>query len=957
MASIDFKITNVGKAALLDSDGLSAVTIKNVLVGTGNRAVDGTETSLVNQTESATFTGDVSSSNDSFAGSALISSGSSTDIKELGITGRVAGASSDILLYYYSTSAGNVLFQTDLHKSIKLNIGIRFENRAATTVTFEDKGTISFPSGRLISSYLSSGYAYSASVNYKKGDLVFYETSTFSGTFMSAADNNRGNTPTLSNQTHWIFIAYAKNGTDGKNGENPFKGAWSSSTTYKINHIVTRYNRLYFAIRENTNQNPLSSTSSWSEVNARLFMGAYQSAAIYRAGDIVSDSNILYYSEVDNNRGNTPSSSPNAWRRLTGRDAFVGNWNSATAYVTGDIVIHSSKFYLAKNNNTNVSPSANGATWLEIGGGGGGTDLKIIDTLAERAAITKTDTLAISTADISTSARNWNYYAFGLSDQHDLDANDNIPIYSNVRMPGRVLKPGQVNYRNGVVEFGGSDLLRFPDVVSEITTAKEFWIMARVLKQNNDSYFGVGKDGEAPPSLLYTGHWSSGNFSYWNGATDSTRPADTTTNGTWRWIFLHVHKEQSTNNITIWNGNSQVGQGAVGSALLNLQTGDTVYFGTDPAPSTSVVTNSSSRFTNCMVLLPQNASQTLSTTAERTALVNELSNFGHMSIHQVHDVFNERIHKSEVYKRKSDGTWDIEGIISDRVKYVANVSDLMETDNLPIGAHVVAVNTVGDTSAFNRYHYYALAASDSTSLTTVTSNDSDVTANNTVFNASISNGVINWTGNRGRVSLPANVLTKLNTANEFILHCQVRKPNSATDCFFGIGRLGAARLVNYVRSGGITGIVWNTYGDVINKKIPSSAAVDEWYSVTLYVCKRTGWDGTWMFVNGKVLDVTNSGNNAVTHPTSTRVFFGSTPWNSEQVKTGNARMRSCVLLIPNDTHVESREEVEMIVERLHEMGHFSIQNMRDCFSVYAPIRRVIKGKYYRKSSTGVLQEL
>ena len=750
-------------------------------------------------------------------------------------------------------------------------------------------------------------------------------------------------------------------GATGPAGRNPAQGAWLSGTAYLTNDLVTRNNRLFFALRNSTGRNPLSSPQDWSEVEAGLWKGNYASNVIYGQGDIVQDNSIMYYSLGNNNRGNTPVSSSSAWQSMhgtSGRDAFQGTWRNSISYLLGDMVVSNGNFYIALRNNSAKAPSTSTSDWKSLASGSGGVKVEAVNSIAERDAITDSGAVTLATVDDQSSMKEFNYYAFGLADQLSLDANDNIPIYSNVNNPGRVLKPGQVTYSNGIVQFGGSDLLRFPDIVSELTNAKEFWLIVRDLKQGADSYFGVGKNGEAPPSLLYSGHHHGNSFTYWNGASDTINVNNSSiSNGTWRWLFLHVHKEQSTNNVTVWENTTQKAQGQVGSAMLNLTTGDTVYFGTDPNASTIVTTNSSSRFTNCMVLLPKASGQTLSTTAERTALVTELSAFGHMTMHQVHNVFNDRMYKGTVYKKQSDGTWDDEGSVIDRVSYVADVSDLINTDYLRVGSHVVAVNTVGDTAAFNRYHYYFLAASDSTSLTTVTSNDSDVTANNTVFNASITNGLINWTGARGRVSLPANVLTKLNTANEFFLHCQVRKPNSATDCFFGIGALGNARLVSHVRTGGITGIVWNTYGDVINKKLPSSAAVDEWYSVTLYVAKRTGWDGTWLFVNGKIEDVTNSGANAVTHPTVSRVFFGSTPWNSEQVKTGNARMRSCVLLIPNDTHVESREEIELIVNRLHEMGHFSTQNMRDCFSIFAPNRRVIKGKTYRKDSNGHLRAL
>jgi len=118
-----------------------------------------------------------------------------------------------------------------------------------------------------------------------------------------------------------------------------------------------------FAIRRSPLR-PLSATSQqWTPP-------AYASGTSYSVGSVVSyddgAGSRLWISLQGSNLGNTPTSSPAYWESYCG-PLYADTWDSATAYVTGDLVVDTGVVYLAIQGSTNVAVATT-ATWTAQGG-------------------------------------------------------------------------------------------------------------------------------------------------------------------------------------------------------------------------------------------------------------------------------------------------------------------------------------------------------------------------------------------------------------------------------------------------------------------------------------------------------------------------------------------------------------------------------------------------------------
>lgn len=92
--------------------------------------------------------------------------------------------------------------------------------------------------------------------------------------------------------------------------------AYSASTTYATDDIVTFNNKFYRSkIDNNQNNQPDSSLVEWEEVQ---FNRVYNSTTTYAANDVVTSDGITFRSRVGSNIGNDPASSPTQWANTSG---------------------------------------------------------------------------------------------------------------------------------------------------------------------------------------------------------------------------------------------------------------------------------------------------------------------------------------------------------------------------------------------------------------------------------------------------------------------------------------------------------------------------------------------------------------------------------------------------------------------------------------------------------------
>ncbi len=211
----------------------------------------------------------------------------------------------------------------------------------------------------------SLGYkgVYASTVNYGSNDVVTYA----SAAWVSLVDSNHGNTPDAS-PVDWAVLVPAAAGAGGGTAvitrNLAFAGAYTSTTNYAVNDVITWQNTAWISLLDGNHGNaPDTSPAFWATLVPAavgltgatgatgapgvqgpqgergytgltgpqgdtgatgatgrpgfVYQGAYSSVANYAAGDVAIWQGSSYSSLHDSNHGNTPSESPADWGLLT----------------------------------------------------------------------------------------------------------------------------------------------------------------------------------------------------------------------------------------------------------------------------------------------------------------------------------------------------------------------------------------------------------------------------------------------------------------------------------------------------------------------------------------------------------------------------------------------------------------------------------------------------------------
>jgi hypothetical protein len=127
-----------------------------------------------------------------------------------------------------------------------------------------------------------------------------------------------------------------------------YKGAWASSTRYKLNDIVTYGADLWICTAYHTSSgSTLDNTKFSIFVNGFEFQNSWSSSSNYIVGDMVTYGGYTY-TAVQNGINQTPSTATAYWQPFTTGFTFQGDWNNSTAYKIGSIVRVGGYTYLAK---------------------------------------------------------------------------------------------------------------------------------------------------------------------------------------------------------------------------------------------------------------------------------------------------------------------------------------------------------------------------------------------------------------------------------------------------------------------------------------------------------------------------------------------------------------------------------------------------------------------------------
>ena len=196
--------------------------------------------------------------------------------------------------------------------------------------------------GRIRLQFLGS---YSSGTAYSVNSVVRFNNSLY--VYINASATT-GNAPT--NTTYWSLMLQGFN----------FENAWSVSTEYQINDIVTFGPKTYRALSTQTGNDP-SDTTYWEVLTSGIDATGDWSAstAKYFPGDIVTRGGIQYITDSYH----TPDAvfsvdlAANKWTVFTAGFRFRSAWQPNTIYLKNDLVTDSLNSYIAAQDFTSNGSS------------------------------------------------------------------------------------------------------------------------------------------------------------------------------------------------------------------------------------------------------------------------------------------------------------------------------------------------------------------------------------------------------------------------------------------------------------------------------------------------------------------------------------------------------------------------------------------------------------------------
>lgn len=153
------------------------------------------------------------------------------------------------------------------------------------------------------------------------------------------------------------------------------RGAWSTSTYYKINDITTYGGRMYIATSGHTsNSTPsggfYSDSSNWQLLNDGFAnKSAWATSTYYKINDVVTYGGRVYIATSGHTSSATSSggfyTDSSHWQLLSDGVANRGSWSISTYYKVNDIVTYGGRTYIATSGHTS-SGSVFGGFYTDI---------------------------------------------------------------------------------------------------------------------------------------------------------------------------------------------------------------------------------------------------------------------------------------------------------------------------------------------------------------------------------------------------------------------------------------------------------------------------------------------------------------------------------------------------------------------------------------------------------------
>lgn len=151
-----------------------------------------------------------------------------------------------------------------------------------------------------------------------------------------------------------------------------YKGAWASTTFYKINDVITFGGNAYLCNTQHTSG--ANTSAGWETdeakwtlfVTGQQFEDSYNGSTAYQKGDVVRYGGYLFIA-LNETTGNLPTDT-NYWKVFSTGFSNQGEYSAVTAYKPGDLVLYGGYVYVALTDTTGNEPTDTGYWDLVIEG-------------------------------------------------------------------------------------------------------------------------------------------------------------------------------------------------------------------------------------------------------------------------------------------------------------------------------------------------------------------------------------------------------------------------------------------------------------------------------------------------------------------------------------------------------------------------------------------------------------
>ena len=152
-----------------------------------------------------------------------------------------------------------------------------------------------------------------------------------------------------------------------------FEDSWNSMQAYEKGDIVTYGGYAYIAALEVAagQAAPIASGANWDLVVPGFkAQGDFSGSTSYKTGDVIQFGGFSFVCIEDTSNGQSPFTHPAKWQKIVEGINWLGEWAAITSYFKGDAVGYSGSSYIAIADNIgNVEPGTDATKWQVLSEG------------------------------------------------------------------------------------------------------------------------------------------------------------------------------------------------------------------------------------------------------------------------------------------------------------------------------------------------------------------------------------------------------------------------------------------------------------------------------------------------------------------------------------------------------------------------------------------------------------